>query len=238
MAITVTRADYPRTVYRTLVILGIQDPDYITPRVLTGAPWTLANIQEAVMQADLQIALRICNLAAHPYKNFFFTETPVDLVNGSKIPPAIGEHYYVEIELDPLVIEAPGPNLPGPKKKGRLAKNYQHVQDALDYPNIFGTADYLYWIEHGQIFFKGAKARIYSPTIELNRATIASSGLLNCPDAYANGIIATAPQMLLQRGGDSSLVEHYEREGEKFHDRMIMKKALDLPEVEQFQKAE
>jgi hypothetical protein len=227
MAITVTKASYPRTVYRLLVLLGFQNRDIggFVPTVNPGSPFSLEDCQEAVMQADLKIAQDICNLAAHPYKTAFFTETPITLSYGDKIPAAIGEHNEVKIT-----------SAAGPTEKGRLAKNYQHLKDAIAFPDVYGDAKFLYWIEHGIIYFNGTSAKVYSPTIDLNRTTVASLGFLMCPDAYANGIIAEALQMLLQRGGDSSMVKHYEGQAEKFRARMIVKKALDLPEVESFQK--
>lgn len=222
MAITVTRANYTRTLYRTVLLLGLQDPNYNVPTVKDGAPFTLDDIKEAVMQADVDQALVIVDTLDHPYRNFFFTETPTNISYGARIPVALGPHSKVVI------------NAGVTSMVGKLARNRQHVENCLAHPELYGAGTGLYWPEHGHLYFVGTTAAVHSPTVDLNRTTVASTDLLMNPDAYTNGVIARSFKMLYMNGQDRSHRLFYIDQSERF-DMRIQGKALDLPEPERFQ---
>jgi hypothetical protein len=228
MAITVTKANFTRTLYWSILLLGMQDPDFTAPTVKEDAPFTLDNFKEAVMQADIEQALVIVDLLDHPYRNAFFTETPASLAYGDRIPVAIGPHSKVAVTYT----EGGG----GHTKTvfGRLARNRQHIELCNDQSDIFGDGHGLYWMQDGHIFFCGDSAAVHSPTVNLNRSTVISSDTLLNPDAYANGVIARSFKMLYMNGQDQSHRKFYIDQADRF-DRRIAGMALDLPEPEVFQ---
>ena len=223
MAITVNLAPLEATLYKTILLLGYQNPDVITPDVVETAPFTLEEIREALFMSDLEIATFIVGLLDHPFRNNFFTETPIVLTSGQRIPIAIAPHSKVMINNGTQYV------------KGRLAENYEHFRNTMLHANIFGPGENLYWIEDGCLEFIGTGAQIFSPTVNLDRATAISTDKLINPENYANAIIQNSFKMLYMKGQDLSQREFYTRQSQLTLAR-IAGKELSIPEPEVYRR--
>jgi hypothetical protein len=223
MSITVTKANFTRTLYRVIMLAGMQDPDYSVPTVKEGAPFSLNDFKEAVHQSAIEIQLMVADCLGHPYRNNYFTETPININYGDKIPSALAAHSKVSITANSIT------------KPGRRARNRTHVERCIENPEIFGEGNYKYFIEHGLLYFVGTSAAIYSPTVELDREAVEVADTLNLPDAWSNGIVFNSFKQLYMKGQDASQINHYTGIFQKVYAPKILGNDEDMPKPETFQ---
>lgn len=223
MAITVTKASFNQTLHRVITLAGMQNPDVSTPAVKEGAPFTLADFKEALHQSAIEIQLIVADTLDHPYRNNYFTETPDTVAYGGRIPSALAAHSKVEITVD------------GTAKPGKKARNRQHVEKCIEFPEIYGPGSRLYWIEHGHLYFVGTSAKVHSPTVETDRTAVENDNELNLPDAWSNGIVFNTFKHLYMKGQDSAQIAHYTNLFNGIYVPRIVGNDGDMPKPEIYQ---
>jgi hypothetical protein len=223
MSITVTKANFTRTLLQLVTLAGMQDPDYGVPTVKEGAPFTLDNFKEALHLSAIEIQLMVADTLSHPFRNNYFSETPVNLNYGDRVPGALAPHSKVSITAGLVT------------KTGRKARNRLHVERCIEHPEIFGPGTYKYFIEHGHLYFVGTTAAVYSPTIETDRAAVESADELDLPDAWSNAIIFNAFKQLYMKGQDAAQINHYTNIFLRIYAPRILGNDSDMPKPEVFQ---
>lgn len=218
-------ADLTRCLTRMIRYMGLTDPDFPnSDTVYKGAPFTRNNLRDALLASDGDYCNIIISDLNHPFATIFYTEEPAELNNGDAIEAHLGTHRKVmlKVSTDPDVWKA-----------GRQAKNYDHIQKVITFPNVYGTPKDLYLIECGLLYHTGIKGKVYSATFNIDRS--APDGALQGPEAYENGIIAGAIAMSYMNGQDLNQRQYYLAQDAMMKERAKGRETT-LPDLEIFKR--
>lgn len=218
-----TKASLSRVLKRTIKALGLTHPDFPdSDQVIQGSPLTRTNIRDAVLQADNDFCLIILDDPYHPYKSIFYTEDPAELATGAYIQSHLGNHTKVTIKVS---------TSPDVFKRGRLARNLDHVRKVQSFPAIYGDPRDLYWIESNVIEHTGIMAKVFTASYNIDRTSGGGEGACQSPASYENGIYALSVASLYMSGQDLSHRQHYLNLAQEYKD-MARRRITSMPEPE------